>query len=71
MDEEVSFEYDGSIYSCTYCVQGDDLFVYLPDGSQRTTNLRGLDPAMAALTHLRSFVRSREKLSGSGSDRAS
>lgn len=71
MDEEVSFEYDGSMYSCTYSIQGDDLFVYLPDGCQRTTSLRGLDPAMAALTHLRGFVRSRKKLPGSGNNRDS
>lgn len=71
MDEEVSIEYDGSIYTCTYSIQGDDLFIYLPDGSQRITSLRGLDPVMAALTHLRGFVRSRKKIPGSGNDRHS
>lgn len=56
MDEEISFEHEETMYTSTYCVQGDDLIVYLPDGSQRTTALRGLDPEMAAMTHLRSFV---------------
>lgn len=59
MEEEISFEYEGSIYSCTYSVHGDELVVYLPDESERTTDLRGLDPRMAALTHLRAFVLSR------------
>lgn len=56
MDEEISFEHDGTTYTSIYHVQGDELTVYLPDGSQRTTTLRGLDPEMAALTHLRGFV---------------
>jgi hypothetical protein len=56
VEEEISFEHKGKIYTCTYYVQGDDLIVYLPDGSQRTTTLHGLDPEMAALTHLRGLV---------------
>lgn len=56
MEEEVSFEHEGTTYTSHYVVQGDDLVVFLPDGSQRTTTLRGLDPQMAALTHLRGFV---------------
>jgi hypothetical protein len=56
VEEEISFEHKGKIYTSTYYAQGDDLIVYLPDGSQRTTTLRGLDPEMAALTHLRGFV---------------
>jgi hypothetical protein len=56
VDEEIRFEHQGTMYTSTYYVQGDDLIVYLPDGSQRTTTLRGLDPKMAALTHLRGFV---------------
>lgn len=62
MDEEVSFEHEGTRYTSSYCVQGDDLIVYLPDGSQRTTTLRGLDPETAALTHLRGFVLHSKKL---------
>ncbi|OZY48585.1 hypothetical protein [Pseudomonas lundensis] len=56
MDEEVSFEHEGTTYTGTYSVQGDELIVYLPDGSQRATTLRGLDPEMAALSHLRGFL---------------
>lgn len=56
MDEEISFEQEGATYTGTYSVHGDELIVYLPDGSQRTTTLRGLDPEMAALTHLRGFA---------------
>ncbi|MFJ3115316.1 hypothetical protein [Pseudomonas protegens] len=61
MEEEVSFEHEGTTYTSHYVVQGDDLVVFLPDGSQRTTTLRGLDPQMAALTHLRGFVLSSHK----------
>lgn len=56
MEEEISFEHEEKVYTGTYYVQGDDLIICLPDGSQRTTTLRGLDPEMAALTHLRGFV---------------
>ncbi|WP_139113501.1 MULTISPECIES: hypothetical protein [unclassified Pseudomonas] len=56
MDEEISFEHQGKTYTGTYSVHVDELIVYLPDGSQRTTTLRGLDPEMAALTHLRGFA---------------
>lgn len=56
MDEEISFEHEGTMYTGTYSVHGDELIVYLPDGSQRATTLRGLDPEMAALTHLRGFL---------------
>lgn len=56
MEEEISFEHGGVKYTSSYYVEGDELIVYLPDGSQRTTTLRGLDPETAALTHLRAFV---------------
>jgi hypothetical protein len=56
MEEEISFEHEGTIYTCSYLVQGDELIVYLPDDSQRTTILRGLDPEITALNHLRGFV---------------
>jgi hypothetical protein len=56
VDEEISFEHQGKTYTGTYSVHGDELIVYLPDGSQRATTLRGLDPETAALTHLRGFV---------------
>lgn len=56
MEEEISFEHEGTTYTSSYLVQGDELIVYLPDGSQRITILRGLDPEIAALNHLRGFV---------------
>lgn len=56
MEEGISFEHEGTTYTGTYSVHGDELIVYLPDGSQRTTTLRGLNPEMAASTHLRGFV---------------
>lgn len=56
MDEEISFEHEGTTYTGTYSVHGDELIVSLPDGSQRETTLRGLDAELAALTHLRGFV---------------
>lgn len=62
MDEEISFEHEEKMYTSTYFVQGDDLIVYLPDGSERRTTLRGLDPEMAAMTHLRGFVLHSKKL---------
>ena len=70
MDEEISFDHEGTTYSCTYNVQGDELVVYLPDGSHRITNLRGLDPGMAALTHLRGFVRGCERSTSLASSEA-
>lgn len=41
MEEEVSLERDGKTYSATYVQVDDDLIVYLPDGSERTTTLQG------------------------------
>ncbi|KAB0532946.1 MULTISPECIES: hypothetical protein [Pseudomonas] len=63
MEEEISFEHEGTIYTCSYLVQGDDLIVYLPDGSQRETTLRGLGPETTALNHLRGFVLHSKKAS--------
>ncbi|WP_186828407.1 hypothetical protein [Pseudomonas chlororaphis] len=62
MEEEISFEHEGVIYTSSYLVQGDNLTVYLPDGSDRATTLRGLDPEMATLIHLRAFVLHSQKL---------
>ncbi|HBP5712258.1 TPA: hypothetical protein L6B33_24235 [Pseudomonas aeruginosa] len=57
MEEEFSVEYDGLIYTATYCVFADELIVYLPDGSQRKSFLSGLEPESAAQVHLRSYAR--------------
>lgn len=58
MDEEVTLEHKGIECTATYIVQGDTLTVFLPNGDQRTTELRGLDPAVAARPHLRSYINS-------------
>lgn len=58
MEEEVTLEHDGEIYSASYIQVGDELLTYLPDGSERRTILRGLDREHAALTHLRGYIHS-------------
>jgi hypothetical protein len=55
-EEEIGFEREGPKCTNHYIVQGDGLIVYLPDGSQRTTILSGLDLQMVALTHLRGLI---------------
>lgn len=57
MNEEISIEYEGKLYTASYAVFGDTLKVKLPNGSIRTTELRGLDPGSAADTHLRMYLR--------------
>ena len=57
MHEEISVEYEGSLYKAEYSVVDGTLTVYLPDGSLRSTELRGLKPESAAKTHLRSYAR--------------
>ncbi len=57
MSEEISVEYEGNLYKAEYSVADDTLTVYLPDGSVRSTELRGLKPESAAKAHLRSYAR--------------
>ncbi len=56
MEEEITLEHEGKIYSASYIQLGDELLTYLPDGSERRTILRGLNPEHAALTHLRGYI---------------
>nr|AAG34726.1 unknown [Vibrio mimicus] len=56
MDENVSIEHNGEIITATYTVNGDTLEVYLPDGSSRSTELRGLSPESAAKIHLKVYA---------------
>ncbi len=56
MEDEVILELDGVEYTAPYLVQGDSLTVFLPNGDQRTTELRGIDPETAARPHLRSYI---------------
>lgn len=57
MEEEVTLEHEGQTYLATYTQYGDELVTYLPDGSNRSTTLRGLDAEQAATTHLRSYIK--------------
>jgi hypothetical protein len=58
MEDEVTVEHEGAVYAATYSVFGDTLTVYLPDGKQRETVLRGLNPESAARVHLGSYIKS-------------
>lgn len=55
--DKITLEQDGEIYEAEYEVFGDDLHVYLPDGSTRTTRLNTLHAESAALPHLKSYIR--------------
>jgi hypothetical protein len=52
----VTVEYKGKVYTAEYSVIEDTLTIYLPDGSARSTELRGLKPEFAAKTHLQSYA---------------
>lgn len=56
MEDEVTIEHEGRQYAAPYLVSGDTLTVFLPNGEQRSTELRGLSPESAARQHLRSYV---------------
>lgn len=53
---------DGKTYVIEYYFDGDDeLTCYMPDGSMRSTTLRGLKPEHAIATHLRSYLKQATK----------
>lgn len=56
MEDEITIEIDGVQHTALYSVFNDTLTVSLPDGSQRWTELRGLNPVSAAKVHLRAYV---------------
>jgi len=56
MHQEISIEHNGITVEAEYSVEGDKLFVYLPNGEVRQTELRGLDPKSAALPHLKGYA---------------
>jgi hypothetical protein len=62
MEDELTLDVDGVEYTVTYIVYNDTLTALLPDGSQRTTELRGLNPISAARTHLRHYIGSDAQL---------
>ena len=57
MNEEITVEHEGVTYSAEYSIFDDTLVVYLPDGTTRETELRGLKPDSAAKIHLRAYVK--------------
>lgn len=56
MNNEITMSIDGKNYTAVYAVDGETLFVTLPDGTVRRSELRGLQPASAARPHLISWV---------------
>ncbi|SDU58322.1 hypothetical protein [Pseudomonas mandelii] len=56
MEDELTIEIDGVEHTAIYTVSNDTLTVSLPDGSQRFTELRGINPISAARVHLRSYA---------------
>lgn len=53
---------DGTTYEIEYDIDGDDeLTCYMPDGSPRSTTLRGLKPEHAIAPHLRSYLKQATK----------
>lgn len=61
MNEEISFEHQGVLFTAEYEVCGNDLYVYLPNGEVRQTVLNGLKPESSALVHLRFYADSQLK----------
>lgn len=61
MEDELTLEIDGVQHTALFSVFNDTLTVSLPDGSQRSTELRGLDPVSATGVHLRSYIRHASK----------
>jgi len=57
MGQSISIEYEGERHTAQFEVFEDTLVVYLPDGSNRQTELRGLNAESAALNHLKSYVK--------------
>lgn len=64
MEEEVTLVYEGTTYSASYVVLGDELTVYLPDESTRSTTLEGLNPESAAKNHLRGYLSALKRKKG-------
>lgn len=56
MEDEITIEIDGVEHTALYSVFNDTLTVSLPDGTQRWTELRGLNPISAARVHLRAYL---------------
>ena len=57
MNEEISLEHEGEEYIAEYFIHGDTLTVILPNGQNRSTELRGLNEVHATEVHLRAYFR--------------
>lgn len=58
--QKISHEIGGVMYEASFEVFGDELVVYLPDGSTKQTTLRGMMPTLAAKPHLVSYAKSQQ-----------
>lgn len=56
----MEYEIDGMTHEVEYSVFDDELFVYLPDGTTRTTWLRGLSIKTAIRPHLISYLKAQK-----------
>lgn len=63
MNEEISIVESGTKYTAEYVVVDDSLTIFLPDGSERSSQLRNLKPEFVAKTHLKSYIRLKRKSS--------
>lgn len=55
---EITYEFEGIIYTAQYEVFDDELVVYLPDGTTNSTMLwAGLKPETAAMPHITSYAK--------------
>lgn len=55
---EITYEFEGIIYTAQYEVFDDELVVYLPDGITHSIILRGLKPEPTARPYLVSYAKS-------------
>lgn len=61
MEDTVSVVVEGVEYSASYEVFGDTLVITLPDGSQRETELRGINIEQCCRIHLNSYIKSEKE----------
>ena len=58
-DNEYSVVFNESVHTAEYSVFEDTLIVYLPDGSKRETELKGLKPETVVKHHLMAYLKSK------------
>ncbi len=62
MHDEITIKHNNISVTASYLVIGDTLTVYLPDGSIRETQLRGLNCESAAKLQLRAYLKTHKKI---------